>query len=285
MRTLPALLHAMRTRRTRRIDLDEADRLAAGDPPMPAQAGLGTLLDALRAPATTGELSAEKTTVAAFTAHRKRAARAARRRSPTRAVLAPAMTALALLAFGGTALAARTGNLPDGAQQHAHRLFSALGVPAPRTGPHHPSPSPSDSPAPVELAWCSDWQPGGPSLSTENHRKLRAAAGSEEHIPDYCDRLRRSATVKPPSAVTASPGGTPSAPNTGGPPSRTAGPSGAGSPSPAGAGIPSQTPSPTTAHPKGKGATKNDAASKTKPVPPGKAAGKGKARGKGKSHP
>jgi hypothetical protein len=206
MRSPRALLHAMRTRRTQRIDLDEADRLVSGEPPGPTQAGLGILLDALRAPARPGELSAEKATVAAFTAHRRSAVRAARRnrRSLTRSALVPAMAALALLLFGGTAVAARTGNLPEGAQQHAHRLFSALGVPAPRTGPGHhpspaastgPSPSPSRAPGPaaVELGWCADWQPGGPSLSSENHRRLRTAAGSEKGIPGYCEDLRRSA--------------------------------------------------------------------------------------------
>jgi hypothetical protein len=208
MRSLPALLHAMRTRRTQRIDLDEADRLATGETPGPNQAGLGSLLDALRAPATPGELSAEKAAVAAFTAHRRSAARAARRRTSTRSVLVSALTALALLMFGGTALAARTGNLPDGAQQHAHRLFSALGVPAPRTGPHHPSPSPSISaPSPaVELGWCADWQPGGPSLSSENHQRLRTAAGSEQRIPGYCDTLRRSAAPPSPSGSVTPPG-------------------------------------------------------------------------------
>jgi hypothetical protein len=223
MRHLHALLDAMRTRRNQRIDLDEAERLVTGDPPGPTQAGLGTLLDALRAPATPGELSAEKAAVAAFTTHRKRAARAARRKTPTRAVLVPALTALALLMFGGTALAARTGNLPVGAQQHAHHLFSALGVPAPRTGPGHrpapvastgPYPSASGTPAVVELGWCADWQPGGPPLSSANHQRLRAAAGSEDHIPGYCETLRRSAGTPSPSkgAGSPSPSVPPSAP-------------------------------------------------------------------------
>jgi hypothetical protein len=208
MRSLHALTNAMRKRRTRRIDLDEADRLAAGDRPGPHHPGLGILLDTLRAPGTPGELAGEKATVAAFTAHRKRAARATRRRhrtrtTPTRALVTTLMTALALLLFGGTALAARTGHLPDDAQQRAHHLFSALGVPAPRTGPHHPSPSSSPSAAPtppaVELGWCAEWQPGGPSLSSENHQRLRTAAGSEQRIPGYCDRLRHSAAPPIPS--------------------------------------------------------------------------------------
>jgi hypothetical protein len=221
MRSVHALLHAMRTRRTQRIDLDEADRLANGETPGPGQAGLGSLLDALRAPATPGELSAEKATVAAFTAHRRSAARAARRRTSTRSVLVTTLAALALLMFGGTALAARTGNLPDGAQQHAHRLFSALGVPAPRTGPHgtHPTPVASAGPSPagsgpsrpavVELGWCADWQPGGPALSSEDHKRLRAAAGSEDRIPGYCDKLRRSAGTPGPSLSPVSPPASP----------------------------------------------------------------------------
>jgi hypothetical protein len=240
MRSLPALLHAMRTRRTQRIDLDEADRLATGETPGPNQAGLGSLLDALRAPATPGELSAEKAAVAAFTAHRRSAARAARRRTSTRSVLVSALTALALLMFGGTALAARTGNLPDGAQQHAHRLFSALGVPAPRTGPgQHPTPVASAGPSPspsasrhavVELGWCADWQPGGPPLSSADHKRLRAAAGSEDRIPGYCDTLRRSAgTPGPghgrasstPSPPPSTPPGTPPTPPSSAPTART----------------------------------------------------------------
>jgi hypothetical protein len=246
MRSLPALLHAMRTRRNQRIDLDEADRLSNGETPGPNQAGLGILLDALRAPATPGELSAEKATVAAFTAHRKRAARAAR--TSTRSVLVPALAALALLTFGGTAFAARTGNLPDDAQQHAHRLFSALGVPAPRTGPatRHPTPvasagpSPTSRPAVVELGWCADWQPGGPPLSNEDHQRLRAAAGSENRIPSYCDKLRRT-------AGTPGPGSHPPTPTT--PPSAPAGASTPAPPSPSADGTRTTPSHPAPAHP------------------------------------
>jgi hypothetical protein len=266
MRSPRALLHAMRTWRTPRIDLDEADRLAAGDPPGPDQAGLGTLLDALRAPATAGELSAEKAAVAAYRTHRRRAARAARR---TRSVLAPALTALALLLSGGTALAARTGNLPDGAQQHAHHLFSALGVPAPRTGPHRPTPSATTAPSPshpagppvVQLGWCADWQPGGPVLSSENHRRLRAAAGSEERNPGYCDKLRRSAAgaghgSAPPGRGAPASGRTPAPP----PPStpRTTGPPRA-TPSHPAPRSPAARPAPSHPHPAPGGGRGHDA--------------------------
>jgi hypothetical protein len=191
MRPLRALLNAMRTRRTRRIDLDEAGRLAAGDSSRSAHPGLGHLLDALRAPATPGELAAEKETVAAFKAHRRRAAREARRsttRTRTRAIVN------ATIALGG--------NLPTAAQQHAHRLFSALGVPAPRTGPTKPSsPSPSPSPTPtiLQLGWCDGWSagPGGGTLSGDERRYLIAAAGREEDVAGYCERLRGAPSRTP----------------------------------------------------------------------------------------
>lgn len=211
MRSLRALLHAMRTRRTHRIDLTQADRLAAGDPPGSDHPGLADLLDAARAPATAEELAGEKAVVAAFTANRKRAAREerraartrrkaatrdARKRTPPRTRATAAAAGLALLILGGTAAAARTGNLPREAQQHAHRLFSALGIPAPRTGT---TPTPAPSPAITELDWCEAWRtaPGGPPLTSENRRKLSIAAGGEERIAQYCATLGRPASGPP----------------------------------------------------------------------------------------
>ena len=80
MRTPRAFLHAMRTRRTHRIGPAEADQLVAGD--HPGHAPLQQLLAAACAPATADELRGEKAAVAAFTAHRRSAARAARRTWP-----------------------------------------------------------------------------------------------------------------------------------------------------------------------------------------------------------
>src|SRR5690349_2854306 len=135
MRTPRAFLHAMRNRG-------------------PGRAPLEKLLDAATAPATAEELSGEKAAVAAFTAHRRRASRAARRQpARTRTAIVTVTTGLALLSLTGTAVAARTGNLPQDAQQHAHRLFSALGVPAPRTG----APSPTPAPLVTALSWCDSW--------------------------------------------------------------------------------------------------------------------------------
>jgi hypothetical protein len=204
MRPLHALLNAMRKRRSAEADL------IADDP------GLRRLIDAARAPATARELAGEKSAVSAFTADRKRAARAARPRRPVRlrAVLVPVTTGLALLLFTGTAVAARTGNLPQAAQQHAHRLFSALGVPAPRTGT--PSPRVSPSPAPASgpashrpgsrpsidaaaFTRCEAWRGAAP-LTGHDRRQLIAAAGGEQAIARYCDKLRQSTPPSPPSA-------------------------------------------------------------------------------------
>ncbi|SNY50874.1 hypothetical protein SAMN05421748_111128 [Paractinoplanes atraurantiacus] len=230
MRHLRALLHAMRKRRSTDTDL------AVGDP------GLRRLIEAARAPATASELSGEKQMVDAFTAERKRAARAARRRrrpARIRAVLVPVTAGLALLLLTGTAVAARTGNLPQEAQQHAHRLFSALGVPAPRTGTPSPRESGSPSgPAPTpDLAAftrCEAWRGAAP-LSSHDRRTLIAAAGGEHAIGRYCEKVRQSAsspakTAPPPAAPSA---GTPSpaVPSPGVPSPGTPSP---GTPSPAG---------------------------------------------------
>jgi hypothetical protein len=224
MRTPRAFLHAMRTRRTRRIGHAEADRLVAGDHPGPVHAPLKQLLDAACAPATADELSGEKAAVAAFTAHRRRAARAARRQpARTRTAIVAITTGLALLSATGAAVAARTGNLPQEAQQHAHRLFSALGVPAPRTGAPSPAPSATPTPAPevTALSWCDAWS-GPTPLSSENRRKLLTAAGGEKGVDRYCAGLRRSASAATPGGSRPGPTARPST----APPSPTPGESG-----------------------------------------------------------
>jgi hypothetical protein len=207
MRIPRALLHAMRTRRIHRVGPAEADRLVAGDLPGPELAALRRLLDAATAPAAASELTGEKAAVAAFRAHRTRAARAARRPARMRVGVVTVATGLALLVLGGTAAAARTGNLPAGAQQHAHRLISALGVPAPRTGPLPAHPTPSSSPRPsssrsagaspspsldvTALSWCEAWRggPGRSPLNRENRGRLESAAGGAAGVPRFCARV------------------------------------------------------------------------------------------------
>ncbi len=67
-------------------------------------------------------------------------------RALTRAVVVKVAAGAATLVLSGAALAAETGNLPDGAQQRAHEMFSSLGVPAPRSGAGTPT-RPSSPPA------------------------------------------------------------------------------------------------------------------------------------------
>ncbi|MBM2615334.1 hypothetical protein JIG36_07125 [Actinoplanes sp. LDG1-06] len=241
MRDLNALLRALRTRRGRRIDRDQADMIAAAHPPGDDHRCLAALLEAARAPGTPEELAGEKEMVAAFTAHRKRAARSVRRQRTARirAALVPATIGLALLILTGTAVAARTGNLPQEAQQHAHRLFSALGVPAPGTGTPDPSPSTRPGPRPsldvTALTWCEAWG-GAPnrSLSRDDRRRLAAAAGGEEDIAKYCRDLHAAASKSP-----SAPPSSPSSPS----PSPTGSPSPSTSPS---SSAPSPIPSPTS---------------------------------------
>jgi hypothetical protein len=252
MRLLCALTDAMRTRRSDRIGPTQADQLVSGDRTHPQHRGLGDLLDAAKAPGTSRELAGEQAAVAAFSAAYNRAAAPkgkdrARVRRSARRVVVTITTSLALLALTGTAVTARAGSLPDHAQQHAHRLFSALGVPAPRTGPtnpvSHPKPTarPSTTPAPtsspsspaaIPLGWCRKWQaqPSGKALDAESRRRLTDAAGGEEKIDEYCADLSAGPstptsgppsakhTPKPSAPTAASPSGSGSASASPGPP-------------------------------------------------------------------
>ncbi|MGX6604941.1 hypothetical protein ACWKSP_22840 [Micromonosporaceae bacterium Da 78-11] len=266
----------MRTRRSDQLDLTQADQLIAGNQPSPRHRGLSDLLDAARAPGTPEELAGEQAAVAAFAAVHKRAAAPrgkdrARAPSSARTVVVTAATSLALLALTGTAVTARAGNLPDEAQQHAHRLFSALGVPAPRTGPTNPvittspsadrtkpgsKPSATPTPAPdksagaptpspgatataVPAGWCKAWQakPSGKALNSESRRRLVEAAGGEDQVDDYCADLTASPT--PENSATTLP-----APSTSGSSSPSNSPSPSASSSTKPRGKPSNLPTP-----------------------------------------
>ena len=125
----PALLTAMRTWRTRRISRLEVDRLIAGGSPGSEHRGLGALLGAAKAPPSAGELAGERAAVAGFVAARRATAppRGKNRvRVPlsVRTITMKVAAAIVVLTASGTALAARTGNLPDPAQERAHALFA-----------------------------------------------------------------------------------------------------------------------------------------------------------------
>jgi hypothetical protein len=236
MRLWSALQSAMRTRKTRRIGLAAADRLVAGNPPGPDQRGLGVLLDAATAPPSVEELAGETAAVARYVAaFRATAAEPAARdrvRVPRSAKIIATKVAVgvAILAAGGTAVAAETGNLPAGVQH----FFSALGVPAPDGGPQptvtgagpapsHASAGPTPTPTPAAsrggdtsrpaettaLGLCRAWDDGqahGKPMPAASRRALAAAAGGEKEIADFCARLlaiSASATNSLPSTGTS----------------------------------------------------------------------------------
>jgi hypothetical protein len=230
----------MRVRRTPRIGSAEVERLIAGDPTGPDHDGLATLLAAARAPASPGELTGERAAVARFSAayreepvRPRRTLRRARVARPARAVGIKVAAATAALAFGGVAVAAETGNLPAPAQDRAHRLFSALGVPAPQattprpaspaarpTGTTRPpsarptpaAPAPA-SPAPDDPAvpgLCRAWHaaqrdPRGAALPEATRRALTAAAGGPARVAALC-APHATASPDPTASTTPRPG-------------------------------------------------------------------------------
>jgi hypothetical protein len=183
--------------------------------------------------------------VAAFEAagrdDRARVATVRVRRVFARSVAVKAVAAVAVVMFGGTALAAETGNLPGRSQQHAHNLFSALGVPPPsaRATPTTPSAAPTTPSAgpgatassggrtatpgltsPATAGLCRSWmarqkKPKHKPLKAEALRKLATAAGGEEHIAAFCTALLGGGPAGPPTQGPGTVVPTPSHPGNG----------------------------------------------------------------------
>jgi hypothetical protein len=248
MGLLRALRDAMRERRKPRIGPAEVERLLAGDPTGPDHRGLAALLDAAQAPASPRELAGEQAAVAGYVAAYREAVptsmpkgrRRVRIPSPARAAAVKVAAGVAVLAVGGGALAAETGRLPAGAQQRAHDLFSAAGVPAPRTTAPTgtapattpttgtattPTPAPTSAtavPTPTTAttttstaairglcrAWAAQQKPHGKAMTAAARRALAAAAGGADRIPAFCaDQL---GTPAPTATPTPKPKGKPS---------------------------------------------------------------------------
>jgi hypothetical protein len=140
-----ALLNALRiawARRLPSIGDRTVDRLAAGAAVPPAHHRLARLLAAAAGPPRGHELVGEQALLEAYVrAGRATTAEVARpHRAPParlgRALAVKVAAGLAVLSVGSAAFAAHTGHLPAPAQQTAHDLFSAWGVPAPAGG--HP---------------------------------------------------------------------------------------------------------------------------------------------------
>jgi hypothetical protein len=218
-----ALSDTMRTWRTGRIGLPEADRLVSGEPVTPEHNGLSTLLSAAAAPPFVEELADERAAVTGFTRARPGAVATTmpvgRRRAwiprSTGTIAVKVAAGVAVLVTGGTAFAAATGSLPAGLQQHAQDLFSPLGVPAPgadarasgaatggvaSSGPPSGGPTAGAgdrSPVPADagaLGLCQAWEaaqknPHGKAMTPELRRALTAAADGESGIPGFCAKV------------------------------------------------------------------------------------------------
>ena len=203
--------------------------------------GLAALLDAATAPGSPQELSGERAAVAGFVALRRSTEQTPtpikKSRVLARAATTKVAAAVAVLAVGGTAVAAETGSLPAPAQHHAHRLFSGLGVPPPPTSPvpaapsrstepptARPSPSPSQAvssgagtpppsgPAtgePGALALCREWQASsdkkdGKPMAAESRSRLITLAGENKaKIARFCAPLLAEPTTVPTPAAPA----------------------------------------------------------------------------------
>ncbi|MEJ3750110.1 hypothetical protein WEI85_43485 [Actinomycetes bacterium KLBMP 9797] len=234
----------MFTLRKRWIGPREAERLLTAGPDASTHPELGYLLGAAAAPPRPDEVVGLWAAVAAFEeAGRATGVRVvpASRHWLARSVAVKAAAGVAVALIGGTALAAQTGNLPGGAQQRAHDLFSSLGVPPPGAGPAATGPSvdaPTPSPMPTPTAGpgnpgrtlspsspavpelCRGWQanqqnPNNEPLAAEAFRELAAAAGGERRIAAFCAPLLADdpGRVVSPPGPTRDPGATPPTPS------------------------------------------------------------------------
>lgn len=225
-----ALTCAMSTSRLRRIGSREAEQLLSGDADASAYPDLSHLLAAAAAPPRPDELVGLQPAVAAFEMAgregRGGVAVVSRRRVFARPLAVKAAAGMAVVLFGGTALAAETGNLPGASQQHAHKLFSGLGVPPPSTASTAPSspvartasapaPLPTSSaagqepPAPAAtLVLCRSWDaqqknPRDQPMQAKALRELARAAGGADRIAAFCAALPAD---DPGQAATRTPG-------------------------------------------------------------------------------
>lgn len=189
------------------ISRRDADRLLDRSVVDPTHRAVADLLAAAAGPAlpheTKGERAAVRRYRQAYAASTRPVSR--RRRNPRRVGALVTVTATAML-LGGTAYAARSGQLPDPLQRTAHGWFAGV-VPAPSpSSVPSPSSSPSLSPSlsspsgvhsPLVLRdLCVAWQavendPRLPPITADDRRALGDAAGGngKKQIDEFCARL------------------------------------------------------------------------------------------------
>jgi hypothetical protein len=202
-----------RRNRPRRIGRREAERLLSGGTADAGRPELARVLRAVSGPAHPDELADERAVglFAGRYALRGTGARI-RYRSPRRPAIGLRLAVgFAALLLGGLATGAEAGALPVALQQHAHHLFSSLGVPAPtaseagrRTPGSGPSPATSGPPYSAALiGWCHAYQDAREDLGAKALAELRAAAGGTERIAAFCTAvLAAAASGQPQPAAT-----------------------------------------------------------------------------------
>jgi hypothetical protein len=238
----------MRTRRTPRLGPDDVDRLVAGDPAGPDHLALAALLDAARSSPTPEELAGERAAVARFVAAYRdgpttslpKGRNRVRRPSPARVAMMKVAASMAVLAVGGTAVAAEAGRLPAAAQRQAHDLFGRLGVPAPDTSDRpaaSPAPSAAGAPAPwasasatasgaapgageiraraLCQAWHAQRPPHNRAITAEARRELAALAGGKGRIAAFCASRANTGTPQPSNSPSSPGPGSPAPGSTG----------------------------------------------------------------------
>jgi hypothetical protein len=245
-RALSDGMRIARKHRPRRIGAREAEALLTGKPTRSDRRELAQLLSAAAGATQPHELAGEDAVLAMFAhASRQPPADKAGRTGPTlvraltRAVVVKLVAGAATLLVGGAALAAETGHLPEAAQQRAHEIFSALGVPPPQrahngktgTPPNRPdgqpgatgaTPDQHDDPGhgthgnsgggstgsgreDAELVrLCRDYRkqqrkPDSKRLTPDELRKLESAAGGAANVTGYCDKLLGNDDGAPPT--------------------------------------------------------------------------------------
>lgn len=191
---------------------------------------MSALIAAVTEPAHPRELAGERAAVAAFRQARRLSPSPSRRRSTVpglaaRSLAAKVVISIGVLSFGGIAVAAETGSLPDAAQSAAHRLLGAVGVPDAdehainQAGSGDGSQLDANHPAVPGL--CRAFAAGekdehGTALDSTAFRALATAAGGEDKIEAFCAEVLADPSPGPsavPSQGPTSPVPTPTDPS------------------------------------------------------------------------
>jgi hypothetical protein len=205
------LVRGLPASRARRIGAREAEQLLQGISTSADRSELLRLLALASAPPHPDELLGEEPALTAFRTARPDRRRARRVwRVVSRALAVKVLAGVGVLALGGVAVAAGTGNLPAQVQHGAHDLLSPLGVPVPdktgttgnpRGSASHPAPGHGPSATAVSppaafdaVSACQDWRAAkkdkqGKGMDPVRLQALESAAGGTQRVEGYCAKL------------------------------------------------------------------------------------------------